>query len=67
MQKPTGNRMAPMIGIAGLLRHHHGEHGREREDRAGHERADQRVARRHEDLRFAGVDHLGDEFGWGQV
>ena len=34
----------------------------EREDRAGHVGADDRIARRHEDFGFSGVDHLGHEF-----
>ena len=37
------------------------EPGGQRQDGAGHVGPDQRIARRHEDLRFSGVDHLGDE------
>ena len=54
-------------GITRLLRDHHREHRGERQDRAGHARPDERVARGHEDLRFAGVHHLGDELGRCQV
>jgi hypothetical protein len=53
--------------ITRLLGDHDREDGREREDRAGHERANETVARGHEDLRFARVHHLGDEFCWSQV
>ena len=40
-----------------------GEPGGQRQDGAGHIGADHRVAGGHEDLRFACVHHLGDEFG----
>src|SRR5690606_20530115 len=44
-----------------------GKYRRQRQDRARHEGADKGVADRHEQLGFAGVDHLGDEFGWDKV
>ena len=53
--------------LAGLHVDGDGEGRREREDRSGHIGTDQRIAGRHEDLRLAGVDHLGHEFGGDYV
>jgi hypothetical protein len=52
---------------AAVDRHRDREHGGESEQRAGHERADQRVPRGHEDLRFTSINHLGDELGRREV
>jgi len=52
---------------AGLHGHRDREHRGKSQDRAGHEAADQGVAGGHEDLRFAGVHHLGDELGGDDV
>jgi hypothetical protein len=48
--------------LSGLHRDGDGEGRGQRQDRARHIGTDQRVARRHEHLRFARIDHLGDEF-----
>ncbi len=52
---------------AGLHGYRDREHRGKSQDRAGHEAADQGVAGGHEDLRFAGVHHLGDELGRDDV
>src|SRR5690606_24685434 len=48
--------------LAGLDSDGDGKGSAEGQRGSGHERADQRVLGRHEDFRFTGVDHLGDEF-----
>jgi hypothetical protein len=53
--------------LAGLHGDRDREGGGERQDGAGHVGADQRIAGGHEDFRFTGIDHLGDEFGGCQV
>ena len=53
--------------LAGLYGNGDGESRGERQDGAGHVGADQRIAGGHEDFRFTGVDHLGDEFCWRDI
>ncbi len=67
MQKPTGNRQRAGERLAGLHVDRDGEGRRKRQNRSGHIGADHCVPRGHEDLRLAGVDHLGHEFGWSQI
>ena len=66
MQKPTGKSSAPISGLA-VFTDTDGEGGGEGEDGAGHVGADQGVAGGHQQLGFAGVHHLGDELGGGEV
>jgi len=54
-------------GMAGLLADGDGEDGPERQQRAAHEASNQRIARRHLELRRASVDHLTNELGGRQI
>jgi hypothetical protein len=54
-------------GLPGAHVDRDGEPGGQGKDGAGHVGADQRIARRHEDLRLAGVDHLRGELRGGQI
>jgi hypothetical protein len=62
MENPTGNRSATDQWLAGVHSDRDREPGRQCENAAGHIGANNRISGRHEDFRFAGVDHVGHEF-----